>query len=98
MLGIVQKIKREFPGTAIILFGSKAKGESHIYSDIDLLLLTTQKVDCRLREKISRLLYDFELEYDINIDPLIISKFDWESDHYRNHPLHEGVNKEGIIL
>ncbi|MDI6791670.1 MAG: nucleotidyltransferase domain-containing protein [bacterium] len=95
---VVQRIKEHFPETDIILYGSRVRGKVHPYSDIDILLLTKQEADYHLSKEIIRLLYDYELEYDVDIDPLIISKSDWESKRYRNHPLHENVDREGVVL
>jgi len=44
-------LKEKFPVSDVILFGSKARGDSDEESDIDLMLLTTRPIDWQERKK-----------------------------------------------
>lgn len=57
----------------IILFGSKARGDFHEESDIDLLLVTDLEVSWDVRFQIYDLLYEIELQHDVVISPVIVS-------------------------
>jgi len=45
-------LKEKFPVKEVILFGSKARGDSDEESDIDLLLVTTRSIHWRERQTI----------------------------------------------
>ena len=46
-----QVLKAKFPVADVILFGSKARGDSDPESDIDLLVLTTRPIEWRERHQ-----------------------------------------------
>ena len=56
------------------------------------------KVSRNLKNDITAIIYPLELEYDLEINPLIINRQEWEYGKYRRHPLHTQVKKEGILL
>lgn len=66
------------PSAEVILFGSRARGDSKIDSDWDLLILLNIEVDEELKYQIWELLYDLELETDQVISSLVFSKKDWK--------------------
>ncbi|MFH0924255.1 MAG: nucleotidyltransferase domain-containing protein [bacterium] len=49
---------KKFPDTEVILFGSKARGDSEKYSDIDLLILLNRAVNTAIEEEVRELTYD----------------------------------------
>lgn len=57
----------------IILFGSRVNGNSHEYSDYDILIVLDNDYTFRDENKIYNLCYEIELKYDIIIDPHMIS-------------------------
>ncbi len=97
---ILQQIKStvlsEEPGAALILYGSFARGDNRLSSDIDLLiLLDKDKITYEDRKRISSPLYQIELESGILISPNFYSKKKWGK---RITPFFENVNREGIKL
>lgn len=85
------------PNADIILYGSRARGDNHIDSDWDILLLTDYPVSIE-RENIFRdKLYDLELQTGEPISIFIFSKNDWNSKQ-RITPFYKNVISEGIRL
>lgn len=84
------------PSAEVILFGSRARGDSKIDSDWDLLILLNIEVDEELKYQIWELLYDLELENEQVISSLIFSKKDWEDFHFT--PLYQNIEEEGVLL
>ena len=84
------------PKAEVILFGSRARGDSKIDSDWDLLILLNIKVDEELKYKIWELLYEIELEYEQVISPIVFSKKDWEESEIT--PLYQNIEIEGVVL
>ncbi len=57
----------------VILFGSQAAGAAREDSDYDVLIVLNCDYDWKLRDKITDIVYDMELEYDLLFDKYLIS-------------------------
>jgi predicted nucleotidyltransferase len=90
-------LKERFPVTSVTLFGSKAAGRDDAESDIDLLVLTSQKLDWRERDAITDALFDVEMAHDVVISTLVLSAEEWENGPYRVLPIRDEVDHEGVV-
>lgn len=101
-LNAIYKLKKQlvdrFPRIRIILYGSKVKGNSKEFSDIDVLILLDRKIDTELKKQILDIAYDIELESDIVFGVMIESKDFWDSSLARIMPLHQNIEKEGVLI
>lgn len=81
----------------VILFGSKARGDSHPESDIDLLVVVQGALD-GLKESLGQLSYDISLEYGVVLSDFVVDeqRYRWMSQHCE--PLLVEVEREGIEL
>jgi len=75
----------------IALFGSKARGNSDIDSDIDLLIILSHE-DRKLRREILRQAARFSLEYDVLLSPRVIGAEIWGK--MRGFSLYQNIQKE----
>lgn len=84
-------------GGKLMLFGSRARGDSHSHSDWDLLvLLDKEKITPADYNTVS---YPFaELGWNINemINPIIYTQKDWDSK--KATPFYKNVMQEGVVL
>ena len=80
-----------------VLFGSKARGDSRPWSDIDILIVVDQD-DWRLSHAISTLAARVSLEYDVLIGPRVIGQERWERMKQRRFGLYQNIAAEGISL
>jgi len=86
------------PRARIILYGSRARGDSRPDSDWDLLILLDGAVDLAREKKVWHQLYHLELELGEALCPVVLSRQDWGSQLYQAMPFHQNVDREGIVL
>lgn len=79
----------------VALFGSKARGDSHQDSDIDVLVILSHE-DRELRRNILRQAARISLEYDVLLSPRVIGAERWEK--IRGFSLYQNVQQEAAGL
>lgn len=95
---IKEAVGRVIPGARVILYGSRAREEAGVDSDFDLLLLLPDSATSVVEEAIDRALYDLELKWGVVLSTLIYDQKVWDYPLYRAMPLHQAVEREGILL
>jgi predicted nucleotidyltransferase/DNA-binding XRE family transcriptional regulator len=60
--GVIQFLYNKFPGSTIILFGSYARGEDIVQSDIDIAIISSKDKEVNLKE------FDKKLERAVNLN------------------------------
>lgn len=93
-----EKIVAEFPDAKLILYGSKARGDHSIDSDIDLLLVGPYKKNAENRSKIGDLAFDVNYKFGTGISCIMQEEKGWEDLEHVNAPFLVNVRSEGIIL
>ena len=81
----------------IVLYGSVARGTNTAESDVDIALLLNGNLSRETEDKLSDLIVDLNLKYDIvlsviNIDYEMFKKWEKVTPFYKN------VNEEGVVL
>jgi uncharacterized protein len=98
LLEIQERLAEILPGSKIILYGSKARGDSERESDIDLFILLSGTVTGEVKERIRTIKYDIELKYDVLLSVIIEDSAFWQSDLARAMPLHQNIDRDGVAL
>ena len=80
----------------VILFGSRARGDSKVDSDWDFLIITSAPIDEKNKVEMQKKLYSTELETEEVISPIIYFKEDWEDLSVT--PLYQIIKEEGIRI
>jgi predicted nucleotidyltransferase len=95
----VHRLYERFPGEILqtTLFGSKARGDSGPWSDIDILTVVREE-SWPLRGEISTLAARVSLEYDVLIGPRVIGQERWERMARDGFSLYRNISAEGIPL
>lgn len=97
---VINKAKEQFTLKQTILFGSKARNDDSVDSDIDILLLVKEPVDDKARWKISDIITEVEWETDIYISCKMYNYADWENENEDVIflPFKDNVIKDGELL
>jgi predicted nucleotidyltransferase len=85
----------------VVLYGSYARGDYRKDSDIDVMILMdideTSSLIKQYENKIYDVTYDFNMEYDTDIMPIVKDKRHF--DYWKNAYLfYKNVDKEGIAI
>ncbi len=81
----------------VILFGSKARGNSASDSDVDVLILAKSE-DRQLQKAISKISSQVDLDYDILLNSLLIADKRWKQMSKERFSLCRNVERDGIRL
>jgi len=90
-----RSLKSDLPVSRIILFGSKARGTGDIYSDIDILVLTSCSVTSGLRRNVSERLADINLQNDVALSSVVVCENDWADGLIHYMPIYNEVQRDG---
>jgi len=100
-LGALEEIKRDiknkFEVEKIILYGSVVRGEMDEESDIDLLIITEEKLQREVRHEITDVVFEVNLNFGTNYSTLVVDKNSWEKGPYSILPIFEEIEKEGVV-
>lgn len=88
-------LKKLFPIERVMLFGSKARGDSDAESDIDLLLLTNRPLSWEERRAISDRLFDVGMAYDVIFSTLDITLEEWSDGTFTSMPIYKDISRDG---
>jgi len=89
-------IRQVVPDADVILYGSVARGEERLNSDVDLLILVPLEITPSLKRAISDQIYEIELQSGQLISSIIRRRRDWDSPPLCYMPLHRSVEREGV--
>lgn len=97
----VHELQKQFDGLvrSVLLFGSKARGDSTPDSDLDILIVVDSD-DWQLHKQICYLAVDICLKYDYKLD---LSPRIWGKSHFREMKelqtsLYRNIQRDGIDL
>lgn len=79
------------------LFGSKARGDWKKYSDIDVLLITTDD-SWGFRKSIWSIAAGVELKYDVLIDVRVISASRWQYMENIQAGLYQNITRDAVPI
>ena len=89
--------KAQHPFARAILFGSRARGDSRVDSDWDILiLLDKDRITSDDMDSISYPIRELGWELDEMLNPIMYTSKEWESKSFT--PFYKNVMKEGVLL
>ncbi len=80
----------------VILFGSRTTGKAHEGSDYDVLIILNHDYNWKYQDKITSVLYEMELKYDIFIDTKVASVYELKNTIKGIEPIYVDAVREGM--
>jgi len=93
-----QTLKSQFSIEEIVLFGSKARGDHDAFSDIDLLLVTTEPLHWKDEKAIVEILFDIGMSHDVIFSPLFASMEEWKGGLFAEFPIYAEIVRDGAVI
>lgn len=83
----------------VILYGSYARGDFRVESDIDVMILVKMsEVELiEYRDKLSNVTYDINMDYNIDIKPITQDKMEFER-WLKVYPFYANIKRDGVVL
>jgi len=94
---IKKQVKEIDPLADIILYGSRARGDSRPDSDWDILILVNSTADIETEKVFRHKLFDVELELGEAVSTYVYNKHEWNSKYWMT-PLFKNISNEGIVI
>ena len=95
----IAHIRSRFPDRiiSVTLFGSKARGDAHAESDIDLLVLVDARDDA-FRSELWRIASDVSLKYNVVLSARVFAQSLWAETRRIRPPMYRAVMADGVPL
>jgi predicted nucleotidyltransferase len=99
VIDYVDRIRSRFTDRvrAVILFGSKARGDADAESDIDLLVLVDAE-NSQFRSELWRIASDVSLDYNVVLSPRVFGEARWAETRRIRLPLYRAIVADGVPL
>jgi uncharacterized protein len=92
------RLTAQFEIDRVVLFGSVVWGKPDDESDVDLLIVLKPGLDLETEDRVSRVVFEINLEYDTNLSELIVDRQTWDYGLASAMPIREKIEKRGVPL
>lgn len=89
-------VSEKFQIVETVLFGSRARGDADLYSDMDILVTLDTEISEETDEYIAECAWRAGFTHGIIIVPIVYSNIEWRNGIVRNSLLAKAVESEGI--
>jgi uncharacterized protein len=91
-------LQRHFEVFEVILFGSRARGDAEVFSDMDVIIIVEGDTDDASQDIVSDCAWEACFRSGIVLVPLVFSRSEWESEAIRGSLLGKAVAREGLVV
>lgn len=94
-----QALKERYPGVLdrMVIYGSKARGDAHPDSDLDVLLIVKNEA-CDLKRQLRRIGYELAATSDAVPSILAYTQDEWESRRESGFPFQQAVERDAVAV
>ena len=92
-----EHLARDFGLVEMRLFGSRARGEGDVESDLDVLAVL-ERTDWETEKRIYDIAFDLDLKHDVVLSMIIYSRTDFDSPLNKACGFYREVQRDGVLL
>lgn len=92
------KLQKRLPLSRLVLFGSRARGDADLDSDLDVLVVLNTPVSREVEDYVNDCAWEAGLEHGIVVVPVTVPRLDWEEGLLSSSLLAIAVRQEGITV
>jgi predicted nucleotidyltransferase len=94
-----QALKEQYPGVVVrmVIYGSKARGEAHPDSDVDVLLIVKNDAG-HLKRPLRRIGYELAATSEAVPSLLAYTQEEWENRKQRGSPFQQAVERDAVSV
>jgi len=92
-----KRLSREVPLVEIKVFGSRARGDAELYSDLDVFL-EVEEINSGIKDRIDDIVWEVGYENYVVISPLIFTRDEIENTPLRISPIVCSIAEEGVSV
>jgi predicted nucleotidyltransferase len=94
-----QALKEQYPGIVdrMVIYGSKARGDDHSDSDLDVLLIVKNDAS-HLKRPLRRIGYELAATSDAVPSILAYTQDEWESRRESGAPFQQAVERDAVVV
>lgn len=94
-----RRVEQRFPGelVRVVLFGSKARGDASVESDIDLLTVVRSE-DWKLGDDVRDIGYELEIAHGVVLSIQVMGQRQYQELKARGSTFLEQVEQEGLAV
>lgn len=94
-----QALTERYPGAVVrmLIYGSKARGEAHSDSDVDVLLIVKNEAG-PLKRSLRRIGYELAATSDAVPSIFAYTEDEWESRKHSGSPFHQAVERDAVSV
>ncbi len=96
-LELKKRLLRSVPLLDLRVFGSRARGDSDEYSDMDVFILV-ERIDKDLEQRIREIVWEVGFENFLVISALIFTKHEIEDTPLRSSQIVHNIQQDGIRI
>lgn len=95
---VKEAVQRVDPTAAVILYGSRARGDARPDSDWDLIVLVDAPCDNAKEDAIRGAVYEIEWKTGNVLTVILHTRDDWDLPVHQATPFQRNVAREGVAL
>jgi len=94
----VSSLRERIELEGAILYGSKARGDDDVDSDVDLLLITPRLLHWREEKAIVEFLFEVGMRHGVIFSPLFVLSEEWNGGRFTEFPIYKEIMRDGAMV